>query len=88
VPPCLKGTANRDLVFSPISSPDVEIDTSMSCERAEEPAKVTNLILRNSSKLRAAFSKHLDLRAVFSEGQALPRWPKSVWEGLKSAESS
>jgi len=70
-----------------ISSPDVEIDISMSSEWTAEPAKVIDLILRNASKLRPAFSKYLDLRATLSGDQALlPRWPKSVREALKRAE--
>jgi len=99
----LTATPNNNLAFSAISkslvedglraaisSPDVEIVLNMSAEWTEEPTKAIDLILKNSSKLRPAFSRYLDLRAVFSADQPipLPRWPKSVREALKIAESS
>ena len=97
------GVADQNLAFSAISvsiiedgfradisSPDVEIDISMNSEWTQEPAKVIDLILRHSSKLRLAFSRYLDLSEVYPADQGAPpiRWPKSVREALKGAESS
>jgi len=95
-------TVNHNLAFSAISlsviedglrtamsDPDVEITISMSAEWTEEPTKVIDLILKNSSRLRPTFSKYRDLRATLSGDQALSlRWPKSVREALRTAESA
>jgi len=97
------GNIDHNLVFSAlslsvvedglrtaISNPDVNINISISSEWTEEPTKAIDLILKSSSKLRISFSRYRDLRAVLSENQPPPqpdRWPKSVREAIKGAES-